>query len=228
MSFMEVCNSINNNFNVAFRDTDLSQFLLNFTDVFRIYSFDGQLFVKLTANLSICKTHCSRSESCFGDFDCTGLHICKFYLLEGKCNFGASCKYGHDLKTVHNKKILLEKRLSGVSLQDIRYLLNLPENKTIPKICRFYNNAEGCKQTARGNCSYLHICKYYLFGSCQYNKKCKRNHDIDDNVKTILQKHGLDTAKPVKDLLSELRVLCRTNNNVDDECEDTQAEPSLR
>ena len=143
-------------------------------------------------------------------FLCTGLHICKFYLLQGKCKFGGACRYGHDLTISHNSRLLRENLLNTLSVEDIRYLLNLPENRTkstIPKVCKFYNLAAGCRQSATGKCPFLHICKFYLQESCQFNKKCSRSHEIDANVKRILNKHGIDTAKPIKDLLSELRVL---------------------
>ena len=210
LSFSEVCTLINTKFNLTLNNSVLPKFLQKFPDNFEEYSDNGQKFVRLITNLSICDTHCSRNASCRGDADCTGLHICKFYLLQGKCRFGGICRFGHDLTTSHNNRLLRENLLNNVPIDALRYLLNLPENRTkatIPKICKFYNLAAGCRQSSSGSCPFLHICKFYLQGKCQFNKKCSRSHDISDSVKTILKRHGIDTAKPIKELLSELKIL---------------------
>ena len=83
-----------------------------------------------------------------------------------------------------------ENHLSGLGVEDIRYLLNLPENRsktTIPEVCKYYNLAVGCRQASTGNCPFLHVCRYYLQGSCQFGKKCSRSHNIDENVKKNLE-----------------------------------------
>ncbi|MEW8548336.1 MAG: hypothetical protein AB2693_32940 [Candidatus Thiodiazotropha sp.] len=220
LTFTEVCNSIRIKFKDAFQSSGLSDFLGNLPSHFREYDIGGQVFVKLVTTLSICETHCSRNETCDSGSNCTGLHVCKFYALEGKCDFGLHCRFGHDLTTAHNSRILRKALLyDSVRLEDVRYLLNLLENRTIvstPKICKFYNKAEGCRQSDTGKCPFIHMCIYYIQGNCRFNRACSRNHDIDENVKTILQKHGIDTAKSVKALLSELRALYGTSGDHDD------------
>ena len=233
MNFSEVCNLIYIQFNVKYKLSGLSQLLQKYEDNFEEYNDNGQRFVKLITNVSICETHCSRTASCGGDSNCTGLHICKFYLLEGNCRFGGTCRYGHDLTTAHNSRLLKENLLNEFSVDDIRYLLKLPENRTkttTPRICKFYNNAAGCRQNESGNCPFLHMCRYYLQGKCQFNKKCSRSHNIDTNAKSILQKHGIDTAKPIKELLRELRIIYSADDGSDDEDDlgDIQAEAPLR
>ena len=234
LTFAEVIRIVAADFGIKIDSKGLLAFLETFPDNFEEYQDHGENYVKLITNLSICELHCSRNGSCTGDSDCTGLHICKFYLLQGKCKFGGSCRFGHDLTTFHNSTLLRENLLNTLHVDDIRYLLNLPENRTkttIPKICKFYNLAAGCRQSATGNCPFLHICKFYLQGNCQFKKKCSRSHDIDEKVKRILNKHGIDTAKPIKELLNELRVLYKGENEETEEgdgCLGAQAETPAR
>ena len=229
--FAEVIKVIRNVSGIKVDLKGLSAFLQTFPDNFEAYKDQGESYVKLITNLSICDLHCSNNESCAGGTQCTGLHICKFYLLQGKCKFGGVCRYGHDLSTIHNSLLLRENLLNTLCVADIRYLLNLTENRTkstIPKICKFYNLADGCRQSATGKCPFLHICKFYLQGNCQFNAKCSRSHDIDANVKRILNKHGIDTAKPIKDLLRELRVLYSGDGEETEEQTDTHGGATAR
>ena len=221
LTFTEICNSVRYQFKEAFQSSGLSDFLRNFPSHFKEYDVDGQAFVKLVTPLGICETHCARNETCDSGSYCTGLHVCKFYALEGKCDFGQHCRFGHDLTTAHNSRILRKALLyNDFCLEDVRYLLNLPGNRTkvsTPTICKFYNKAEGCRQSKTRKCPFIHMCIYYIQGNCHFNRHCSRNHDIDENVKAILQKHGIDTAKSIKALLSELRALYRTGGDDDDD-----------
>lgn len=220
LNFTEVCNSVRYQFKEAFQSSGLSDFLSSFPGHFKEYNDGREVFVKLVTSLRICETHCSQNETCDSGPYCTGLHVCKFYALEGKCDFGQHCRFGHDLTITHNSRILRQALLKkDFHVEDVRYLLNLPENRTkvsTPTICKFYNKAEGCRQTKRRKCPFIHMCIYYIQGNCQFNRHCSRNHDINENVKAILQKHGIDTAKSIKVLLSELRALYRTGGDDDD------------
>ena len=54
-----------------------------------------------------------------------------------------------------------------------------------------------------------------------------RNHNIGETEKAILQKHGIETAKPIKELLREIKDLCMTDNYGDfDYNEDNSDEDS--
>ena len=231
--FNELCALIDRQFNIRLKHSGLSNLLKKFEDNFEECFENGHRFVKLITNLSICETYCSKAAHCPGDSNCTGLHICKFYLLEGKCRFGGTCKFGHDLTIAHNSRLLRENLLSGFSVDHIRYLLTLPENRTkstIPKICKFYNNAAGCRQSNSGSCPFLHMCNYYLLGKCQFSQKCSRNHTVDGNVRSILKRHGIDTDKPISELMSELRGIFTSDtvSEAEDELGTTQAEAPLR
>ena len=105
MTFTEFCETINKRLNGPVDKKTILNRLREFSDHFELYESNGQVFVKLITYIGICEVHCSKSDSCT-DSTCSNLHICKFYALEGKCNYGANCRYGHDLKTTHNTKVL--------------------------------------------------------------------------------------------------------------------------
>ena len=172
---------------------------------------DGERYVKIVTKVSICEVHCSKNRTCPGTIPmCTGLHICKFYLLSGKCQYGGQCSFGHDLTISHNMKILKENYLDGLSVEDLKYLFGQAESRTsvtAPKICKFYNVEAGCRYAESGKpCPNLHICKHYVSSSCRFGKKCRRSHDIlNHSVKDILEKHGISTRRTPKEILTDLR-----------------------
>ena len=105
MTFTEFCETINKRLNGPVDKKTILNRLREFSDHFELYERNGQVFVKLVTYIGIFEVHCSKSDSCTYS-TCSNLHICKFYALEGKCNYGTNCRYGHDLKTTHNTGVL--------------------------------------------------------------------------------------------------------------------------
>ncbi|XP_014771982.1 zinc finger CCCH-type antiviral protein 1 [Octopus bimaculoides] len=127
------------------------------------------------------------------DKNCTSLHLCKFYLLSDTCTYGKKCIYGHNFESEHNMKILKEHELNNLSLDEVRGLLKTRCNRTsetTPLLCIYHNSHEKCRKDV--NCHCIHICKKFLDSKCQ-GKNCNRNHDIDNQVTTVLEKFGFDT-----------------------------------
>lgn len=172
---------------------------------------DGQLFVKQITRVGICELHTSKNKTCPGSIPfCTGLHICKFYILSGQCPFGGQCTFGHDLTISHNMKILKENYLECVAGEDLKYLFSRAESRTsvtVPKICKFYNVDAGCRYSESGkDCPNLHICKHYVLDKCRYGRSCRRSHNIiSRDIKAILEKHGISTRRTPKEILADLR-----------------------
>jgi len=124
------------------------------------------------------------------DHKCFELHICKFYLIH-ECPH-QNCQFGHDLRTQHNQAVLETFNMSTLDDEDIRRIcrdLNNVNPSTIPIVCKFYNNEGSCK---KGNCPYLHVCKYFMDDQCKF-VPCKRSHNLKDpQPYAILFKHGFD------------------------------------
>ncbi|KAL3862315.1 hypothetical protein ACJMK2_008293 [Sinanodonta woodiana] len=84
----------------------------------------------------------------------------------------------------------------------------------IPKICVHYNIEKGCRNQQNGKrCQFLHICKYYIMGQCKFGEECIRNHDIDQGVKEILTRCGIDVRRPPREIIAELREDLSQNEN---------------
>lgn len=190
--------------------SDIHTVLQKYSKNFEIYH-DGILYVKLITKVGVCETHCRKNETCFGDIPvCSGLHVCKYFILTGKCTFGGQCRFGHDLTTSHNMKVLKENLLNGATVDDLKCYFSKAGNRsefTKPRVCKFYQTKQGCKMSGEGRvCTNLHICRHYLQQRCKFGTKCSRSHNIlIPATKTILEKHGIRTNKKPKEILEDLR-----------------------
>ncbi|XP_046381184.2 protein mono-ADP-ribosyltransferase PARP12-like isoform X1 [Haliotis rufescens] len=166
-------------------------------------------------SLELCPKHCKRNGYCEEDY-CEKLHICKFFLLSS-CHFsqnGIPCQFGHDLDSEHNKTILQQNLLDELTDTEIQQLFQSRNSRgatTIPLICRFYNHLKGC--TKNNTCPHLHICEYYIKGACKFGASCRRNHDIDTQIKRVLIKFGVNVSQRPKDILDDIRKMSERANN---------------
>ncbi|KAL4219920.1 Zinc finger CCCH-type antiviral [Mactra antiquata] len=111
--------------------------------------------------------------------ECDDLHICKYYMLS-KCDL-PRCKFGHQLFNYHNKNVLSKYFLNDFDKQQISTLMRTKESRnitTLPLVCKFYNNEGGC---TKPHCMHLHLCKYFLSGTCKFDGVCKRLHTLRDD-----------------------------------------------
>ena len=71
---------------------------------------DDEPEVEVTTDIRICMRHVKRARSCPDDAECGCLHICKFFILSGKCEFSSKkhcfCSFGHNLWSDHNHSVL--------------------------------------------------------------------------------------------------------------------------
>ncbi|XP_067658744.1 protein mono-ADP-ribosyltransferase PARP12-like isoform X2 [Haliotis asinina] len=171
--------------------------------------------VKAFTNLQLCPKHCKRDGYC-GDDYCEKLHICKFFLLSN-CRFssnGIQCQFGHDLDSDHNKSILQQNLLDELTDVEIQRLFQSKSSRgvtTIPQICRFYNHVKGCSK--KSVCQHLHICEFYVKGTCKFGTGCRRNHDIDYQIKKILLKFGVSIDRRPKDIIEDIRKMTERVDN---------------
>ncbi|XP_053388832.1 protein mono-ADP-ribosyltransferase PARP12-like [Mercenaria mercenaria] len=171
-----------------------------------------QPVVKLMTKIDICKIHCSKNRTCPGTEPlCTGLHICKYYILSSKCHFDKHCTFGHDVRTDHNMKILQENLLADITVDELKFLLSSADNRTsltVPRICKFYNvENDKCRHSERGSlCPDIHICKHFVLGTCKFGKDCLRSHGVlEKRNGEILSKHGIDVNKTETEIVKDLR-----------------------
>ncbi|KAL3048071.1 hypothetical protein OYC64_006781 [Pagothenia borchgrevinki] len=111
---------------------------------------------------------------------CTGLHLCKKFLLTGSCQFTRTrtgCRFSHGLDSFHNAAKLTEHGLESLSRSELCTLLLQSDTRLLPQICHNYNKGGGrmglCQEG--DNCTRLHICEKYLNSVCS----CIKNHDFN-------------------------------------------------
>ncbi|XP_036363677.1 protein mono-ADP-ribosyltransferase PARP12 isoform X1 [Octopus sinensis] len=146
---------------------------------------------------------CGRPET--HDNNCTSLHLCKFYLLSNNCKRSKDCIFGHNFESQHNRKILKEHGLSKLSLEEVRGLLQIRCNRTsetTPMLCNYHNNDDGCRKSV--DCHCIHICKKFVDFKCR-GRNCNKNHDIDEQVTTVLEKFGFDTNLEDESIIDLIR-----------------------
>ena len=137
-------------------------------------------------NLTLCEKH--SSSGCKDGSKCNGLHICKFYILSKLCEFGDSCKFGHNLDDPHNDRLLQKANISNDAAA--AYFKSNRTAATMPFICKFYNVGSSPKCT-NARCQCLHCCRYFVDGNCTFGGRCRRTHQFtDEHNSNILRKYG--------------------------------------
>ncbi|XP_077195904.1 protein mono-ADP-ribosyltransferase PARP12-like [Paroedura picta] len=145
-----------------------------------------------TTGARLCRDH--GKGQCAGQ--CRQLHLCRYFVYGGCRHEGTrkQCRFIHDIYLPHNLNVLKEHGLEGLSSEELCQLLLQNDPSLLPEICTFYNKGDGrfgsC--TFKKICIKLHICQYYLQGSCRFESGCKRSHNIfDPECYEKLEKWGL-------------------------------------
>ncbi|XP_078529505.1 protein mono-ADP-ribosyltransferase PARP12-like [Lissotriton helveticus] len=133
---------------------------------------------------------CSR-ERCQGQ-DCDRLHLCRFFAL-GRCTRKSNtCVFSHDIESDANKAVLKAHKISNLKKKDLQVLLLLNDPSFLPEVCKQYQNTRKDAFCAKGaSCKGLHVCGFFVRGTCR-NSKCSRSHNLlDPNNMHVLQMRGL-------------------------------------
>ena len=92
---------------------ELQEFCKGFPQCFTVHppsSDRDSKEVEVAASIRICPRHVKKVGSCPEDGACGCLHMCKFFLLSGKCEFSKQeqiqCHFGHSLWSDHNALVL--------------------------------------------------------------------------------------------------------------------------
>ena len=84
-----------------------------------------------------------------------------------------------------------------------------------PQICKYYNQADGCKWTGNGKrCPAMHVCLDYVQGDCDMgHSECKRLHNIlAPQPKSLLQKYLVDVNHSPQEILKDVRESLRDSD----------------
>jgi hypothetical protein len=156
--------------------------------------------IQAKVRLQVCPKQ--RKDSNCRDYNCQYLHLCPYHILN-RCNFPTNCKNSHKICDKHTNDIFKMKNLSALSEEErLQLLRNIAY--VIPEICIYYNNLTSCRKGA--NCTYLHVCKYWVKDYCKYGVKCERAHTFNnEHEQKILKKNNLDrfSEAEIKEKLNE-------------------------
>ncbi|KAL8222063.1 UNVERIFIED_CONTAM: hypothetical protein K2H54_074867 [Gekko kuhli] len=128
----------------------------------------------------LCREH--GGGPCAGQ--CRQLHLCRYFVYGGCRHQGTrkQCKFIHDIHSAHNLSVLKEHGLESLASEELCQLLLQNDPSLLPEVCTYYNKGDGhfgsC--TFKTICIKLHICQYYLQGTCRFGIDCKRSHNICD------------------------------------------------
>ena len=134
----------------------------------------------------ICKFY--NKATCEKGDNCPYLHVCQHF-IDGDCKFGEGCKREHDFSDPHNRKVLEEYDLDGIS--ELRVLQRLKgrerkravsessdvENpvKVFPKATNL-NVLVPTTQVKDEKEKDTEICGFNLRGKCNYGNSCIHRH----------------------------------------------------
>ncbi|XP_041363712.1 protein mono-ADP-ribosyltransferase PARP12-like [Gigantopelta aegis] len=183
--------------------------------------------VRVISDIETCVEHCKKQGSCHSqNGECGRLHICKFFLLSGHCNFGPGCAFGHDFISRHNFNVFMSHMLDPGSIEAeyLRDLLCQNECRnatTMPDTCKFYNTSKTCSNK---RCRSLHICRHFLEGTCKFGSDCRRNHSVEEpSFMDILEDYGFDVNRNPEVILEDLQNFYK--NNTSTNIESSQPQP---
>ncbi|XP_048013031.1 uncharacterized protein LOC125246168 isoform X2 [Megalobrama amblycephala] len=155
------------------------------SDIFTVIQRNQSKEVFAQTNVELC-----RKTSC--DELCENLHLCKYELLMGRCS-RHGCRFGHQLLSEHNARILRAHHMIRLSREDLRVILLQSDNSLLPPVCAMFNRGRG----PHGNCpdgekcTRLHVCVNFIRGRCD-GTDCGRSHDFHEpRLKKVLYSRGV-------------------------------------
>ncbi|XP_061183096.1 zinc finger CCCH-type antiviral protein 1-like [Saccostrea echinata] len=193
----------------------LQKILQGYSESFSLKGSQEDPNVSLHLSIDVC----DNVRNCPGFPQCKDLHICKYFMLDNcihtKRKTRKPCPYPHTLSSKHNRKVLQHHHLLYMDLPTIKKMIQeesgdktqstctSPTHEHVPlKLCYYYNR-RACE---RENCSYLHLCEFFVKGTCKFGRRCKKSHDVHSRqVQEILSENNLDLDGDVEDILESLR-----------------------
>ncbi|XP_022804544.1 uncharacterized protein LOC111341797 [Stylophora pistillata] len=188
--------------------------VLDISAWFRENSNRFMIIENCVGGIELVRAHTSTARICFRYLmnkagcknpKCFRYHVCKHYLANGVCPLGKKCRYSqsHNLKSSHNKKITKQQKLTCFSEEQLRVMISA----SVPDVCLAYNKKSArCKKGLR--CQAVHVCKYFVMGSCKKGTSCPLSHEAslkEPHSQLVLEKYNL-TKVPAQAVLRALLV----------------------
>ena len=134
----------------------------------------------------ICKFY--NKATCEKGDNCPYLHVCQHF-IDGDCKFGEGCKREHDFSDPHNKKVLKEYDLDGISGLKVLQRLKgrerkraVSESSDIENLVKVFPKATNLNvlvpttQVKDEKEKDTEICGFNLRGKCNYGNSCIHRH----------------------------------------------------
>uniref|UniRef100_A0A8W8NNB7 C3H1-type domain-containing protein n=1 Tax=Magallana gigas TaxID=29159 RepID=A0A8W8NNB7_MAGGI len=186
----------------------LHKILQSYPDSFKFQGAREDPEVSLRLSIDIC----NNVRNCPGFPQCKDLHICRYFMMDNcihtKRKTRAPCPYPHSLDSKHNRKVRQYHNLLSLDINALKKRMQdsadfaSQEAPVDLKLC-FYYTRRVCE---RDDCPYLHLCEFFVKGSCKFGRRCKKNHDVcARDIEAILREHNIDADGDEEDILENIR-----------------------
>lgn len=186
----------------------LHKILQSYPDSFKFQGAREDPEVSLRLSIDIC----NNVRNCPGFPQCKDLHICRYFMMDNcihtKRKTRAPCPYPHSLDSKHNRKVRQYHNLLSLDITALKKMMQdsadfaSQEAPVDLKLC-FYYTRRVCE---RDDCPYLHLCEFFVKGSCKFGRRCKKNHDVcARDIEAILREHNIDADGDEEDILEKIR-----------------------
>ena len=175
-----------NHFRLGFLTRDPSHSLLQ--RIFKMIVDESEL-QRAAAKKSvpdICKFY--NKATCKKGDNCPCLHVCEHF-IDGDCKFGEGCKREHDFSDPHNKKVLKQYDMDGISELKVLQRLKgrerkraVSESSEVENLVKVFPKATNLNslvpttQVKNEKEKDTEICGFNLRGKCNYGNNCIHQH----------------------------------------------------
>lgn len=186
----------------------LHKILQSYPDSFKFQGAREDPEVSLRLSIDIC----NNVRNCPGFPQCKDLHICRYFMMDNcihtKRKTRAPCPYPHSLDSKHNRKVRQYHNLLSLDINALKKMMQdsadfaSQEAPVNLKLCYYYTR----RVCERDDCPYLHLCEFFVKGSCKFGRRCKKNHDVcARDIEAILREHKIDADGDEEDILENIR-----------------------
>ncbi|XP_052707164.1 uncharacterized protein LOC128182521 [Crassostrea angulata] len=186
----------------------LHKILQSYPDSFKFQGAREDPEVSLRLSIEIC----NNVRNCPGFPQCKDLHICRYFMMDNcihtKRKTRAPCPYPHSLDSKQNRKVRQYHNLLSLDITALKKRMQesadfaSEEAPVDLKLCYYYTR----RVCERDDCPYLHLCEFFVKGSCKFGRRCKKNHDVcARDIEAILRENNIDADGDEEDILENIR-----------------------